>query len=59
MDRLLTRREVQDRLSVSRTTIYRLIENDASFPRPLKIGGSTLRWREEAVTAWIDSREVK
>ena len=59
MDRLLTRREVQGRLSVSRTTIYRLIENDDSFPRPLKLGGSTLRWREEAVTAWIDSRAQK
>ena len=56
--RLLTRAEVQKRLSISRTSIYRLLESDASFPRPLQISGRTLRWREAAITAWIDSRET-
>ncbi len=55
---LLTRGEVQERLSISRTSIYRLLESDASFPKPIRIAGRTLRWRESAIAAWIDSREV-
>ena len=56
--RLLTRAQVQERLSISRTSIYRLLESDESFPRPLRISGRTLRWREAAIAAWIDSREA-
>ena len=58
MNRLLTRREVQDRLAVSRTSIYRLLESDKSFPRPIRLAGTTLRWRENAVQSWIDSKEA-
>ena len=49
---LLTLDEVMARLKMSRSSIYRLMA-EFSFPRPVRIGGRTNRWREDEVTAWL------
>ena len=36
-DRLLTRKEVQERCRISRSTIYRL-KKDGRFPTPIRVG---------------------
>jgi excisionase family DNA binding protein len=50
-DRLLTVDEVAARLNVSRFTVWRL-RDQGSFPRPIKIGGSS-RWQRSDVEEFI------
>jgi excisionase family DNA binding protein len=50
--RLLTVREVIDRLGVSRATLYRLL--DSGRLPGVRIGPRTLRFRPEVVEAFID-----
>ena len=50
-DRLLTLSEVSDLTSLSRATVYRLIEVDR-YPSPVKIGRNS-RWPASEVDAFI------
>ena len=50
--KLLTLRDVLIRVSLGRSTLYRLMES-ADFPRPVKIGAKSVRWRIEAVDDWV------
>ena len=54
-DVLLTRREVERRTGLSRSTIYRKMR-DGSFPVPLKVSERAVRWRESDIRAYVDSR---
>lgn len=54
-DVLLTRREVERRTGLSRSTIYRKMR-DGTFPVPLKISERAVRWRERDIRAYVDSR---
>ena len=56
LDKLLNLLEVQQQTSLSRTTIYRLIES-GEFPRPVKIG-RTSRWPTSEISAFIDDRKA-
>ncbi len=56
-DRLLRRRQVEEITSMSRSSIYRLMQ-DGEFPRPVKVGPSAVRWRASDITAWLESRPV-
>ena len=49
-DRLLRRRQVEEITSMSRSSIYRLMQ-DGEFPRPVKIGPAAVRWRASDLTA--------
>lgn len=50
-DRYLRRREVEIQTGLSRSTIYRRI-NDGSFPSPFNLGGKCVRWREQDLIEW-------
>ncbi|WP_313242057.1 AlpA family transcriptional regulator [Stenotrophomonas sp.] len=52
--RLLRRGEVQDRVGLSKSTLYLRISS-GSFPRPVTLG-SSVRWVESEVEAWISER---
>ncbi len=54
-DVLLTRREVERRTGLSRSTIYRKM-SDGTFPVPLKVSDRAVRWRESDIRAYVDSR---
>ena len=56
-DRLLRRREVEEITSMSRSSIYRLMQ-DGEFPRPVKVGSAAVRWRASDITVWLESRPV-
>ena len=56
-DRLLRRRQVEEITGMSRSSIYRLMQ-DGEFPRPVRIGPSAVRWRASDITAWLESRPV-
>ena len=54
-DRLLTRREVEARCRIARTTLYKMMRED-KFPCPIRIGVRAVRWLQSEVEAWIESR---
>lgn len=54
-ERLLRRKEVEDRVGLSRSTIYEMMSK-GQFPKPVKLGLRAVRWREEDVDAWIAAR---
>ena len=56
-DRLLRRRHVEEITGMSRSSIYRLMQ-DGEFPRPVKVGPAAVRWRASDLTAWLESRPV-
>ena len=56
-DRLLRRRQVEETTGMSRSSIYRLMQ-EGDFPPPVKVGIAGVRWRESDVTAWMESRPV-
>ena len=57
-DRLLKLPEVCRIVGISRMTVY-LRMDDAGFPRPLDIGGNSVRWRESDVRAWVNALPLK
>lgn len=54
-DRLLTRPQVEERVGLTVTTIYRKMR-DGSFPEPVRISKRAVRWHESEIEAWIASR---
>lgn len=56
-DMLLRRQEVERIVGLSRSSIYRLMQ-DEDFPRPVRVGRSAVRWKESDVKVWLESRPV-
>lgn len=49
------------RIQLSRSSIYGRLDPksrqyDASFPKPIKLGASTVGWIEEEIQAWIEEK---
>ena len=56
---LLDVREICARCSISRPSLYRLLQR-GRFPRPCFPGGlRTPRWRSDAVAAWIEAESAQ
>ena len=55
MNRLLTRTEVEDRCRLSRSTIYRLMDN-GTFPRPVRVGDRAVRWNAREIDEYLAER---
>ena len=56
-DRLLRRREVERITGLSRSSIYRSMQEGA-FPRPVRVGPAAVRWKASDITDWLESRPV-
>lgn len=54
-DFLLTRAEVEARVSLGRSSIYRLMRS-GHFPEPIRIGVRAVRWRVDELDNWLSSR---
>ena len=56
MAMLLTVKQVAAQLRVSRSTLYKMLE-DRVFPAaPIRLPNGDPRWPQEVVDAWVDSR---
>lgn len=53
---LLNRYEVQHIVKMPRSTLYQAI-TEGDFPRPIRVGKRAVRWFEDEVAAWMESRE--
>ncbi|MXP26564.1 AlpA family phage regulatory protein [Altererythrobacter indicus] len=51
-DRIIRLKTVLDRTGLSRSTLYRKID-EGSFPRQIPISARGTGWRESAVERWI------
>ena len=54
-DRLLTRREVEVRAGLSRSSLYRLMRQGL-FPEPIRVGVRAVRWPSSEIETWLASR---
>lgn len=50
-NRLLRRPEVEKETGLSRSTIYRKME-DGTFPRPKRISAQAVAWPQSKIEAW-------
>ena len=54
-DVFLSRRAVEHRTGLSRSTIYKMM-GEGTFPRPeAQVGTRGVRWLERDITAWMQS----
>jgi prophage regulatory protein len=53
--RFLPVKEVVRRTSLSRATVYRLVQA-GTFPHPVTLTGARTAWVETEVTAWMQAR---
>lgn len=56
---ILRRRDLEQRLKLSRSTLYDKINPkspryDASFPKPIRLGGAAVGWLAHEVDAWLN-----
>jgi len=58
----LTDRQIAERFSVSRTTIWRWSRQDPTFPQPTALTRGCTRWRLTDIEAWehfkVNTREA-
>ena len=54
-DRLLTRRQVSERVGLGRSAIYARMAG-GGFPRPIDLGPKCVRWSEREIEQWIAAR---
>lgn len=52
LDRILRIKTVLERTGLSRSTLYRKIQN-GSFPKPIVISTRCAGWRESAIKDWM------
>ena len=50
--RLIRLKEVQHRVGLGRSTIYRWM-SEGKFPKPFRLGGYVVAWAEEDIENWI------
>ncbi|MBX7494287.1 AlpA family transcriptional regulator [Qipengyuania sp. 6B39] len=53
--RLIRLPEVQHRVALGRSTIYRWM-SEGKFPKPVQLGGYAVAWSEDEVEDWISAR---
>lgn len=53
--RLIRLKEVQHRVGLGRSTIYRWMA-EGKFPKPVQLGGYVVAWRQEEIEIWLNTR---
>lgn len=54
--RLISPKEFGERLCLSRSSIYRLIDEESAFPRPVKVAQKRIAFVEAEADAYIAAR---
>lgn len=52
---LLRRKQVEERVNLSRSEIYRLVSL-GRFPRPVPLGERVVAWVADEIDAWVEER---
>jgi predicted DNA-binding transcriptional regulator AlpA len=56
MVQLLTTEDVARRLAISRRALFALRASEVDFPRAIRLGARTIRFRESDLAAWVAAR---
>lgn len=56
MDRLLTRRDVEALVRLSKSSIYAMIAN-GTFPKPIRVGRRAVRFSTLEIEGWLTKRK--
>ena len=56
-DRIVGEREACKLTSLSRTTLWRLMQQDA-FPKKIRLSPNRTGWRLSAIYEWLEAREA-
>ncbi|VVE15640.1 hypothetical protein PCO31110_02902 [Pandoraea communis] len=54
--RILRLKDVQQRIGISRPTVYRWLDKDPSFPKPVSLGSHSIGFVESEIDAWLEAR---
>ena len=54
--RLLDRHQVERIVRMPRSTLYQAMA-ESDFPKPIRVGKRSVRWFEDEIVAWMESRE--
>lgn len=54
-DRLITTRELQQRTTLSRSTLWRMAR-DGDIPKPVQLTPTRIAWSERAIAEWLARR---
>lgn len=57
--RLLTVKDLCEEMSIHRSTLYRILRSDASFPDPIYVASGSPRWRRHEYEQWLTSRRPR
>lgn len=55
---VISPKELQEELGVSRTTLWRLRRNN-HLPKEVHVGGQFLGWRRASIEAWLIASETQ
>lgn len=50
--------QVAARFGVHRTTPWRWLQKDSSFPKPISLSPGCTRWKAEEIEAWEDRKRA-
>ena len=54
--RLFDRHQVEGIVRMPRSTLYQAMA-ESDFPKPIRVGKRSVRWFEDEIVAWMESRE--
>jgi predicted DNA-binding transcriptional regulator AlpA len=53
-DRYMNTVELRNYMSVSKATLWRIMNNDEKMPRPFKVGERGIRWKKSEIDQWLE-----
>jgi predicted DNA-binding transcriptional regulator AlpA len=56
--KMIRSKDVAKLLSCVRSTVYRYLRLDPTFPRPMKVGLRMTLWDEEEIIQWLRSKRI-
>lgn len=52
-NQLISQNQLCKKLNISRSTVWRWVK-DNTLPMPVRVKGSILGWKEDAINEWLD-----
>ena len=54
-DRYMNTVDLRNYISVSKATLWKMMKEDTSMPKPFKIGERSLRWKKSERAKWLET----
>ena len=57
--KLITPEELSERLKIPVKSLAPLERRDSTFPRAIRVSKRTLRWDEDEIEAWLETKKLE